>query len=187
MRISIGILLTITLATLFGCGSETTENATNCDYDRITITRLEPTTTLEGISTDFSLDVSYCLASTSSGQIHIAFNDGTSPNTYSIKRYTGPLTKGRGDESYLIPVVPKNWGTAGIFSSGAFLAIYPLTQFDRPLDYDYRTIVVTAPSTPASPPGPSPHNPTKTESRYHLQPGGQWHYAPGEEPPADGR
>lgn len=152
-------VLMLALTGLISCGGDrsSSENTANCDdntgnsTDSVSITSVSPASAVENVSSLFTVEVSYTLASCQNGSLMIGFN------TDHVSGYTVDdeysVTRGSGTHTFNVTATPVDWADEGDFGVFVNLSEDPHPSTWSPLDSDFSAISVNqaAPGVPLSP------------------------------------
>jgi len=99
--------------------TQTTENNNSDsedDLNKIEITNVTPKAELTvGNNIEFEVTVNYSLVTYQKGEINIGFNDGTALASSMQKNESIPITKGKGEQTFMVKAKVRDWGTKGDF------------------------------------------------------------------------
>jgi hypothetical protein len=129
---------------LSACGGGGGSPTTNATVDGITITNISPASAVAGTNTTFSVDVSYSLASKSSGVLMVGFNT-SSVNGYSmISSQEFVVAQGSGTHTFTATAIPADWGATGTFGAYVNISENPHPVPWTPLAGDTKTIPLSS-------------------------------------------
>ena len=111
----------ITAAMIAGCDGESSGGSQTEELDTVEITSVTPNVVTEGVSTTFTVEVKYDLASSADADLMIGFNHHDDPLA-SVIVNSVEIAKGTGSVELSATVTPVKWDEATPFSAYANLS-----------------------------------------------------------------